>query len=316
MSEDQIYDIVHDYVNRKVSEEFFLGAKAENPDVNWDELVREEQMMQMMFQSKAYEELGEKMSDDIDKIEKKNFIKKVSVISLLVLGGLASAYFIITSQQTEEVNTGLQEHDAVQVIAPTTLKNTSAEKQTPTSSKAVIQEENNSVVQVAQLDEPTEHVTTSNANLDTVHKEPNVIDTSSVSLVQNQTNTIPPSEQKKIDDEKKKENTPPVVDANTDEAAQQDEDVPPTPDPIVTRNYIINPDMEDYLEIEAAEGKLSLLIHAMSGELVYQNDFDDYDPIIWEGVDQNGNTLPNGLYIYQMNKEAKTVQFGQITITK
>lgn len=316
MSEDKIYDIVHDYVNQNISEDMFLSIKAQHPAIEWDAMIQEERFIQEMFQAKAYGSLEQKIAKDIDEIESKNLFKRIAIASAVIISVLTAGYFILSSDKTtknsenklEEIETSseLLVEDNRQQIKLT--EGADIEKQQKVFEKTKLPDQRakqkfqkEEVVIPKEIQDSAQQTKSNNQPIET-KTEPMQISQGLKELIKTE-EQIPADEV---------EPTIPVEEIDVDNETT----VAVKKDVIEIKNYIINPSMYDNLEVQSFGYSVRLFIKSMNSEVVYDYSYDEFEPIVWEGKDLNENTLPIGLYIYQIYKEGTVIQFGQITITK
>lgn len=320
MTEDEIYDIVHDYVNQNISEEHFLEAKAVHPEIEWDALVREEQLIQSMFQAKVYDNLEGKISKDIDKIEHRKFVKKIAVASVLAMGVLMMGYFILRPDnelKKPKNDIGLTKKTKVEEVKVSNhiIDNEKIDSNTIEN-------------QVQQHKDVTLPKTVDEKSVDTQKEVKVSLTTKQDSIPQIESNDqsslvkeMSPKDTQLIVDEEKKEERVENKEAQpvkvVEEKNIQEEILSPAKkNKLVTKNYIINPLMYDNLNILPFEHPVQLLVKSFDGQTVFDYSYNEFEPIVWEGKDVNENVLPSGLYIYQIYKDGVVIQFGQVTITK
>jgi hypothetical protein len=83
---------------------------------------------------------------------------------------------------------------------------------------------------------------------------------------------------------------------------------------IETREYSLDPYASNKLSWGQADKAITLNIHHKSGKLVYKQNFENGDTMEWEGRDQEGNILANGVYLYSIIQGTELQEKGYITI--
>lgn len=313
MNENQIYDIVHDYVNENISASEFSTFKKMHPDVEWDLMVNEEQLIKAMFQAKAYNDLGLTISDDIDKIEKRSLYKKIGGITLSVLLLIGTIYYL-TINKNEDMKikdfleskqlkkTLLLKHQLAKVVKFDSSKIIHLEIEKIEKETIITKDD---VVNPTPLNSKIIHFEEEKPTV-TLKDEPSTIQEKAPKEILGKVMDLKEEKVKPVLIEKAQNiDLKDTVDVATDKKAKT-----------VNKNYIINPSMDDQLEIQGFDSPIELVIKTLNGELVKQLSFDDFETIIWDGNDISGNYSPVGLYIYQINQNKTTIQFGQITITQ
>lgn len=312
MQEEEIYDIIHDYVHHAISEQEFVRITRKHPETDWNGLVKEEKLMQSMFQAKAYDVLGDKIHADIDKIERSRKVKKYTVAGAALLALLGGGVYIM-STPTKSSKEGSEPERKEQQFVPTekevVLDTISNQKESP---QVMVKKEKVVPSTLEPEEDKSQEETTQK---DTLQNKAIPQDT----LVPQVPVSSPETEEKNKAQDRQVEEIEvkePVIEQPENILIKEKENESEEKAKLKSVNYIINPSMQDFLEIEGKDNSITLVVKNLRGELVFQKVFSSFETILWEGRDENGKYSPVGLYIYQLEKEGETIQFGQITVTE
>jgi hypothetical protein len=315
MKNSDINDILLDYRNNKISAEELNTIQAENTDVDWNQAMKEDDLIQTMFQANFYESLKTQMDADIDKIERKSKIVKISVASIIALSILGAGGYFYAKTETKPSSIEKKEVKSQTTVLKQT--DTSTIAQTP-----IIQENNTGAIpnQVSTPKKAVKQMPNNTISKITVTPTPEKSIILTIPVVE----TITKNKENAVIEEKKATKTPATFEEKKTIVAPSTPKVE-TPKPkveegtkatTVTKNYIINPDLGESLTIEAAALPTTLSIQNMSGNVVFEKTYEEGESINWDGKNLNNNTLPNALYIYRLSRENKMIQFGQITLVQ
>lgn len=311
MNDIEINDILTSFRNHEISEADFSLIQKQNPSVEWDRLLKEDLFIQTMFDAKLYESLKDTIDKDIDAIERKTKIKKTALYSLAIVGVLGFGIYLLTEKETlpkqnkenkttdielskpdkkeveNIISTPKTEHKLAPIASATTSEKTELKNlyNTSITSSKIEEKKDNVVSKTKQVEEAKEVIAEQKMEKKQTPIAP----------------VVPPKEMVDLPKEvpTKKELVNPVAESKPS-----------------TKNYIINPSKYDYLDINTVDAPAKLIVQNLEGRIVFENNYLEGDLINWEAIDLNNNALKNGLYIYQVIKENKTIQFGQITIVE
>lgn len=321
MNEIEIDEIITNYRNNNLSKSEFLRIQNENQGIDWNKLVRQENFIDLMFQANVYENLRTKLDADIDKIEKKNKLTKLAVVSSIIMCVAGLGYYFNTSKEKAP-----QENSShVKEIEQTSSKESIAPNHVIFEKEIVVPEKTqttnprdfstkNEIPKVDTVNETTPLVKfEEEKNTDT---EPIITDIiEEVKPVRFEKEATAKTEA--VVSIKTTTSTPTISEKETEKEEEVKSTVKtPTKTSPTSENYIINTSFGEVITFDNPLVNTTLTIQTIAGEVIYKERFEKEEEIQWNGTNQNQTILSTGLYIYQLSTEEKIIKFGQISLVQ